>query len=161
MTRHELLTAFGMSLIDLAHKMRRRLDSELRPLGLSLATWRTLHFVSSSVDGLMQKDLALAIGIEGPSLVRLLDNLEGEGLIERRVAPEDRRGKTVHLTPAGKLYMADIQRTVDRVREALLDGVPDDEIETILAAFDHIRANAEDHTGDNGEDGGRSKSSAA
>ena len=161
MTRHELLTAFGMSFLDLAHKVRRRFDSELRPLGLTHATWRTLYFVSGSVDGLMQKDLALAIGIEGPSLVRLLDNLEADGLIERRVAQEDRRGKTVHLTPAGALYLADIQRTVDKVRESLFACLSDAEIKDLLAALDRIRASAEDDTGENEDNGGRNHSSAA
>ncbi len=67
---------FGPSLLELSNRWRRAIDAELRPLGLSQATWRTLVFVSRSGTGYLQKDLACRLGIEGPSLVPLLDALE-------------------------------------------------------------------------------------
>ena len=48
-----------------------------------------------------QTDLAAALDIEGPSLVRLLDALERQGLVERCGEPDDRRVKTLRMTPAG------------------------------------------------------------
>ena len=49
-----------------------------------------------------QKELATALSIEGPSLVRLLDNLERRGLIERREDETDRRARGIYLTRAGR-----------------------------------------------------------
>lgn len=40
---------------------------------------------------LTQRDLASFLGVEGPTLVRLLDGLEAKDLIARRVCPDDRR----------------------------------------------------------------------
>jgi MarR family transcriptional regulator for hemolysin len=45
------------------------------------ATWRPLVYVARLGAGVRQKELAIALGIEGPSLVRLLDGLERRRLI--------------------------------------------------------------------------------
>ena len=71
-------------------------------IGLTEATWRPLVYVRRLGDGVRQKELATALSIEGPSLVRLLDNLERRGLIERREDETDRRARGIHLTRAGR-----------------------------------------------------------
>lgn len=135
------LGGFGPSLLELSNRWRRAIDAELRPLGLSQATWRTLVFVSRAGDGYLQKDLAYRLGIEGPSLVPLLDTLEQRDLIERRVAPSDRRGKTIHLTEAGKKTIRSIQIIADQVQKSLLKGISAAELRTCMGVFDTIRAN--------------------
>jgi MarR family transcriptional regulator for hemolysin len=132
----------------MAHRWRRVLDDFLRPTGLSQSTWRTLFHLASLGDGILQKDLAIAIGIEGPSLVRLLDNLEKDGLIERRAAANDRRGKTLHLTELGRARHREVMAIADEVRAQLLEGSSEAEIRTCLTVFDHIRANADTRIGD-------------
>ena len=141
--RQSILTTYGLALVDIAHKWRRAIDDEMRPLGLSQATWRTLYFVDRAQTGILQKDLAFDIGIEGPSLVRLLDGLEADGLIERRVPATDRRAKTVHLTTDGRKILTKIQDVADRMRVKMLNGIPEDDLIACLAVFDKIRANAE------------------
>jgi MarR family transcriptional regulator for hemolysin len=135
------LGGFGPSLLELSNRWRRAIDAELRPLGLSQATWRTLVFVSRAGNGYLQKDLAYSLGIEGPSLVPLLDALEKTNMIERRVAPSDRRGKTIHLTEAGKETIVRIQSIADQVQKSLLKGISEKELRTCLGVFDTIRAN--------------------
>ncbi|UPG70899.1 hypothetical protein MVG78_09605 [Roseomonas gilardii subsp. gilardii] len=48
----------------------------MRRLGLSDGTWRPLLYLGRMGGGIRQTDLAGALGIEGASLVRLLDALE-------------------------------------------------------------------------------------
>ena len=141
--RDQLVGAFGLELVEMAHKWRRLLDTRLRPEGLSQATWRTLFFVSRATNGIQQKDLAVAIGIEGPSLVRLLDRLESEGLLERQISPEDRRGKIVDLTELGENRVLEIQGVAEGVRLELLDGITADRLATCLHVFECIKRNAE------------------
>jgi MarR family transcriptional regulator for hemolysin len=139
--RRSDLTGFGPSLLELSNRWRRAIDAELRPLGLSQATWRTLVFVSYGGNGFLQKDLAYRLGIEGPSLVPLLDTLEAGGLIERRVAATDRRGKTVHLTEEGKKTIRRIQTIADQVQKSLLKGISAADLKSCMQVFDTIRAN--------------------
>lgn len=137
-----VIAAFGPRLMRLSNRVRRILDARLRPQGLSQAKWRALLILRDSAV-LLQKDLAGSLGIEGPSLVRLLDVLESDGLIERRVMPTDRRGKTVHLTPAGEQAVRDIQRVTDQVRHELLGGIPLEQLDACLALFDALEHNAD------------------
>lgn len=141
--RQRIVGAFGLVLVEMAHKWRRVLDGRLRPKGMSQATWRTLLFISHAESDPLQKDIAIAAGIEGPSLVRLLDALERDGLIERRVVPTDRRGKTVHLTPAGGTTVRDLQSVADDVRARLLEGIPEDQLIACMGVFEAIKRNAE------------------
>ena len=133
---------FGLSLLDLAHRWRRVIDDELRPLQFSQATWRTLFFVGRAGGQIGQKDLAVNIGIEGPSLVHLLDTLEGSGLIRREVSRADRRAKLVSLTSVGKTKMQQIETGLDAVRASLLQDLDKDELALCIKIFDRIKTNA-------------------
>src|SRR3977135_3550364 len=83
---------FGFNVARLARRLRQAGDARLQGFGVPQATGRPLAYVGRLGGGVRQKELATALGIEGPSLVRLLDNLERRGLIERREDESDRRG---------------------------------------------------------------------
>ncbi|WP_410859550.1 MarR family winged helix-turn-helix transcriptional regulator, partial [Paraburkholderia sp. SIMBA_054] len=53
------------------------------------ATWVPLVHLHQTGGGLTQKELAALVGIDGSSLVRLLDILCRQGLAERRVDERD------------------------------------------------------------------------
>ena len=90
--------AFGFRLGRLSRWWRGQIDERLRPQGLTQARWIVLVNLRRGGEGMQQKDLARFVGVEGPTLVRVLDYLEGENLIERRADTSDRRAKSVHLT---------------------------------------------------------------
>ncbi len=137
--------AFGLSLVDLAHRWRKAVDEELRPLGFSQSTWRTLFYVSRAGGEIGQKDLAINIGIEGPSLVHLLDSLEDAGMIVREISSSDRRAKAVKLTGAVRSEMMEIEAILDRVRSTLLDGLDKDQLAACATIFERIKENAIAH----------------
>jgi len=86
-------------LTRLTRRWRQVLDSEFQSAGLTDATWRPLLHLHLLGDGVRQKDLAASVGIEGPSLVRLIDTLVMKGLIQRSEDVNDRRVKLLCLTP--------------------------------------------------------------
>lgn len=53
-------------------------------------------------DGLTQTALQRAIGIEQPTVVRTLDRMARDGLIERKASPTDRRAFQIYLTDKGR-----------------------------------------------------------
>ncbi len=79
-------------------------------------------------DGVRQGALAEALAVEPPSLVPLLDQLERNGLVERRPCAEDKRAKTLHLTPAGQDLAVRAERVAEDVRSKLLGGLDPDDI---------------------------------
>ena len=88
--------------------------------------------------GITQKQLAALVGIDGSSLVRLLDILCRQGLVERRADKSDGRARLVHLTPAGVQRVAQIRRTLTKGEEDMLAGLADADIATMLQHFERI-----------------------
>ena len=142
---------FGFRLGRLARLWRSRLDEKMRPHGLTQARWVVMMHMQRGADGLQQKALAKFVGIEGPTLVHILDNLESQGLIERRPDEADRRGKTVHLTDEGWRMVEVLNDVSAALRQEHLAGVSDAEIAHCLAIFDRIQGQAEAAASDVGD----------
>ncbi len=129
---------FGRRLFRLGQLWRREIDVRMRVFGLTDATWRPLFYLGRFGDGMRQTDLASALTIEGPSLVRLLDALERQGLVERHAEPDDRRVKTLRMTEAGRATYQQLATVYAEVSHRLLAGVSDAEIVVCLRVFDLI-----------------------
>ncbi|GAB6041545.1 MarR family winged helix-turn-helix transcriptional regulator [Endothiovibrio diazotrophicus] len=128
---------------ELSHLWRARLDERLRPLGLSQSRWRVLVFLARRGDGVVQKTLAQWLGIEGPSLARLLDRMAADGWVERRESPTDRRAKTVHLTARAHATIEEIRAIAAALRDELLATIPHDELVVCVQVLDTIKRRAE------------------
>jgi len=115
-------------LVLLTRRWRQVLDSEFKAAGLTDATWRPLMHLHLLGDGVRQKDLAASIGIEGPSLVRLIDTLVIKGLLQRSEDGTDRRAKLLCLTPEGQVVVARIREIVELLENELLSPFSDMEI---------------------------------
>jgi|SRR6185369_2687271 len=112
----------------LTRRWRKVLDAEFQSSGLTDATWRPLLHLSILGDGVRQKDLAASVGIEGPSLVRLIDTLVIKGLVQRSEDGTDRRAKLLCLTPEGQLIVARIKEIVAPLENELLSPFSDSDI---------------------------------
>jgi MarR family transcriptional regulator, transcriptional regulator for hemolysin len=128
----------GVQLVQLGRGWRRALDEELVGYGLTDATWRPLFHLGRLGDGIRQTALAEALGIQGPSLVRLLDNLERDGLIVRREDQGDRRAKILAMTADGRRIYQQVQAVTERVAERLLAGTDEQDIDAVLRLFNRL-----------------------
>lgn len=133
----------GVAIGDCARIWRLRANERLKPLGLSQSTWLALWHLSTCADGLRQNELADRLGIEGPTLVRLLDRLEKEGLVLRAMEAEDRRQRRINLTPAAAPLLAKVRASVAELRGEIFAGLPDADIEAALAVLSSLRGRLE------------------
>jgi MarR family transcriptional regulator for hemolysin len=136
-------SSLGILLQDTARAWRLKLDQRLRPLGLSQAKWRTLLLVDRAGGGLTQTDLADRLGVEGPTLVRLLDRLEADGWLERRLSESDRRVKQVYLLSKADEMLRQIETVAAELREELLADIPAAELACCADVLRRIRARTE------------------
>lgn len=127
----------------IARRYRTRLNEVLRQIGQSQARWDALFWISVSGEGATQSELAERMGVEGPTLVRMLHRLEDEGLVERREAESDRRAKTIRLSPAAEEALAKIAALSAPLRDELLQDVSYEELEVCLSVFDRVMARLE------------------
>ncbi len=130
----------GVRLVGLGRRWRKTLDTQLASEGLGNAAWPPLMHLLHLGDGISQTELAAAIGLEGSSLVRLLDLLVAQGLIERQTPASDRRVKLLYLTPAGRQTATGIRQRVAAIEDALLADLSPTAAQTMLHTLAHIEA---------------------
>ncbi len=129
---------FGLWLGLVARLWRAEVDRRLLPFGLTEAKWFTLLSLSRLQQPVTQQELADAVGVRGPTLVRTLDWLESEGLIERRPGQVDRRSKLVHLTAKAAPVLEKIETTTTAVRAEIFSGISENEVTTCLRVFEQL-----------------------
>lgn len=114
---------------------RQIMDNELAHHGLSQAKWRTLAILALHPDGMIQSELADELGIEGPSLVAMLDRLSKDNWVERKQCSTDRRCKIIHLTPRAWPLIDEIRQSSEKIYErtiARVGGVPIQQVEAFF-----------------------------
>lgn len=119
-----------IALNDVARAWRSRLDERLRPLGLSSAMWAVIRRLATGQAALTQRELAEAVGIEGPTLVRLLDRLEQHGIARRVSDPRDRRIKRVELAEQARQNWDASLKAGFELSNELTRGIPTKDLET-------------------------------
>jgi MarR family transcriptional regulator for hemolysin len=93
-------------------------------------------------DNVRQNALADAIGIEGASLVRLIDELEASGLVTRAPDPKDRRANAVNLTAKGREVVKEVTDALAALRLEVFRDVSSKDARAALKIFEAIKAAA-------------------
>lgn len=135
---------FGRQIFHVSRAWRAELDRRLSHLGLSQARWQVLLNLAR-MKGVQptQRELAQSISIEGPTLARLLDGLEKQGLVKRLAVTEDRRAKRIMLTQEAGPLIEKIETIAEALRKELLSGLDDDEIAICQQVHQRVLANLE------------------
>lgn len=130
--------AFGSLLARATRLWRRAADLHLQPYGLTEATWLPLIRIARAPTPPRQKDLAESMSLDGSSVVRLLDNLEAAGLVQRKEGEHDRRAKVIVLTPRGRAIADQVETIARRVRHDALAGLTAKDIDTTIRVLEHV-----------------------
>lgn len=130
------------TLVVAARKWRRTSHGVLAAFNVSEACATPLLTASRLGSAVRQVTLADHIGIEGPSLVRLLDQLCAAGLMRREEDPEDRRANTVALTEEGRAVTAKMEEELVTLRAQALKGVSRSDLEAALRVLDAFTTDA-------------------
>ncbi len=129
---HDLRLSVSSMLVVAARKWRRKSDGVLSAYNVSEACAAPLLIAGRLGEAVRQVTLAEHVGIEGPSLVRLLDQLCTAGLVRRDEDPSDRRAKTIVLTETGRAVTAMMEEDLRVLRARVLKGVTRADLETTL-----------------------------
>ena len=78
-----------------------RFAEALKPIGIHPGEFLLLRFVDAS-EGQSQQALAQKLGVPPSRMVAMVDSLEERNLLERRLDPDDRRVRALHLTGEGR-----------------------------------------------------------
>jgi MarR family transcriptional regulator, transcriptional regulator for hemolysin len=131
----------GALLYEVAKLMRRRFERRARQTGLAITRQQAralLHIARN--EGLSQAAVATMLDIEPIALVRLLDRLHEEGLVERHPHPTDRRVRTLWLTPLAWRAVDRVLAINAEVREEACAGLPPAARQMLMEALGRMKS---------------------
>jgi MarR family transcriptional regulator, transcriptional regulator for hemolysin len=136
----ELQHQLGQTIGDVSRAWRDEMNLRLKPFGLNLSMRQVLVQLHRHRDGLMQRDLARKLSIEGSTLARLLDQLEQKEWIQRVTPESDKRRKYSVLTAKATEQIRIIEKLSHELRSVMMQGLAPEEMEIGLQVMRHIRA---------------------
>jgi MarR family transcriptional regulator for hemolysin len=111
---------FSNALHSTSRSWRQAVDRKLKYLGVSQASWMTIAIAAKARSPLSQSELAEKLGVEGATMVAMIDRLVKAGLVIREASTTDRRVKRVILTPAGVKVYDKVKAEAVALRKELL-----------------------------------------
>jgi DNA-binding MarR family transcriptional regulator len=126
----ELAQYTGFLLGFLGEKSRTRFIAILQPHGLHPRVFGMMNVLATR-PGITQQELASLANVDPSSMVALLDEMESQGLAERRVDPVDRRRRSVHLTESGQRKLKAMRVDARVALDEFLSPLSEKERETL------------------------------
>jgi MarR family transcriptional regulator, transcriptional regulator for hemolysin len=134
------LRTFGFLLKDVSRLHVRRFEQRAAALGLTLPQCRALVYLAMH-EGISQVRLAELTDIEPMTLVRILDRMESDGWLERRLDSADRRARRLHLKDKAKPLVDTIWKLADLTRAEAFAGIPKQQTHILITLLDKVRNN--------------------
>ena len=140
-TKLQMQQAITTGILVAGRSWRRVAGRALWSRGTSDATAAALICIAHSGNGVRQIEIASQIGIESPSLVRLINQLEAQGLVERQCDGTDRRANGLWLTKAGQELAHELENLLIELRSSIFRKFTKADLETasrVLGAFENF-----------------------
>src|SRR6478609_6707054 len=137
--------ALGL-LLRRAHWRAAAVMSEaLRPLGIELRHFAVL-LVLVNRGPTEQRDLVEATGSDKAGIMRIVDDLERDGLAVRKSVPGDRRVRAVEITPKGLELFDAAHVAAEPLAEQLVTALEPGEAEHLTGLLTRCAPHAEEET---------------
>ena len=134
------LRNFGFLLKEVSRRYVLRFEQRAQEMSLTLPTCKVLAYLERN-EGISQSKLADLTSIEPMAMVRILDHMEVEGLVERRPDPADRRARRLCLTPKSKPALDEIWRLAALTRSEAFAGISQAERNVFLDVLERLEGN--------------------
>lgn len=125
-----------LAVLHAAHAAEAEVESKLNEVHLSMAKLMALKALSEAGESLPLGQLAERLSCVKSNITQLVDRLEADGLVARKLDANDRRTKLAVLTEAGRMACNEGTRVQQDVERALLKRLTRDEakmLETLVS----------------------------
>ena len=141
MTDSEVAEFAGQLFFRLWRASHTRTAAALDTVGLTPALFALLNVLGAR-EGAIQSELSSDMGIDPSAMVKMIDELEGAGLAERRRRPSDRRAWEVTITTKGRRTLKRARDLVMQVEDEVLGGLSAGDRRDLLALLRRALASA-------------------
>lgn len=123
-----------------AHAYRVRAGGQLARVGLHSGQESLLKALFAD-DGMTMSDLASALGVQPPTVTKMIGRLAAQDYVERRASKGDGRQAEVYLTERGRRAIDTIDKVWKRVEKTALDGIDDKDRKRLRKLLRQIERN--------------------
>ena len=132
-----------LNILRTADVLQQALERALHPAGLSGTQYNVLRILrGAGARGLCCREVGERMLTHDPDVTRLLDRLEGRGLVVRRRDQRDRRILTARLTPEGMTLLAALDAPIAQLHTRLLGHLRPERQAALLDLLEAARGGA-------------------
>jgi DNA-binding MarR family transcriptional regulator len=134
-----LVLGGGSLLHQVGRELSTALERRLAPFGITAQQAALLLHAGRNGSGPSQ--LMALLGTDTAGMTKLLDRLEGKGLVQRRPHPDDRRAIIIELTDQGRALATRLPPIFGQVTSQLLAGFSTDEVDQLTTMLQRMLDN--------------------
>lgn len=138
-------SSVGFRISSTGYLIARRFHEILAPVGLLPREFALLRAVGAA-EGQSQQATGERLGIPPSRMVAFVDGLEERGLLERRLNPDDRRARALHLTAEGRRLLGRAFELAAQHERDLCADLSEAEREQMLDLLDRVSARLGERT---------------
>jgi DNA-binding MarR family transcriptional regulator len=129
-----------LALLRTAERLQERAAEILKPHGLSPTQYNALRILrGAGTPGLACREIGERMIHHDPDITRLLDRLEGRGLVARSRSREDRRVMKTRITAAGLARLQALDRPVEEFERRLLGCLGKDRLRVLIRLLEAVQ----------------------
>jgi DNA-binding MarR family transcriptional regulator len=129
----------GYNLRRAAARQRERFRNVFSPFDIRPVQLTALTIILHN-DRLGQSTLGKALDMKRANVVKLLDELQQRGLVERKLSTRDRRAYDVHLTAKGRELTEELLAIHAKLEANLAQSLGGDELKELVRLLTKFRA---------------------
>jgi MarR family transcriptional regulator, transcriptional regulator for hemolysin len=138
MRGYDFQDSIGFIINRTAKALVKALDSELRErVGISFSQWKVIVMLMNE-NGLTQKDIADRLAVEGATLIPIIDKMQQEGFLIRKVDSTDRRNNRLYLTEKAGIKWNAMIHCALKIREISVKEIPEGEIKVMRKVLEKM-----------------------
>ena len=143
--RYDFQNSIGYIINRTAKAFIKALDSQLKEkVGVTAGQWKVLVMLVDQ-NGLAQKEIADRLGLDGATLIPIIDKMEKDKLVVRKVDPADRRNNRIYRTQRADALWDKMMQCVSSIKEISIKGIPDQNVKIMKDVLENIWKNLKLH----------------
>ena len=130
-----------VGLLRTADAVKRSLAHVIEPHGITPQQYNVLRILrGAGADGLPTLTIGERMIEQTPGVTRLVDRLEGKGLVARTPCPKDRRRVFCRITAKGLDLLKELDEPVNQWDAHAVSVLPPSELDSFITLLDRVRA---------------------
>ena len=145
MIKYDFQNSIGFIINRMGKSLVYVIDQELRKkFGITFGQWKVLIILANNAAGLTQREIADKLALEGPTLIPIIDKLEKDAFVIRKIDPKDRRINRILLTEKAHEFLDETIESVSQIKKICLDQISEEDISTTKKTLVQMWVNLQD-----------------